>query len=144
MKKRKSGFGYLADNILGTTDSVIFRNSFCRICCTSIGREWSIYFWNKHNLKKICNGLVIEMNQIMIGAEMYESVCEDRYVISRFYMHFALVACKGTDEKRKQIQQRKIVKMNRIILLKKRKSLMKNQIMKDQQYQSQIQVRKIQ
>ncbi len=43
---------------------------------------------------------------------------------------FALVACKGTDEKRKQIQQRKIVKMNRIILLKKRKSLMKNQIMK--------------
>ena len=49
--------------------------------------------------EKICNGLVIEMNQIMIGAEMYESVCEDRYVISRFYMHFALVACKGTDEK---------------------------------------------
>lgn len=31
---------------------------------------------------------------------MYESVCEDRYVISRFYMHFALVACKGTDEKK--------------------------------------------
>ena len=83
------------------------------------------------------------MNQIMIGAEMYESVCKDRYVISRFYMHFALVACKGTDEKRKQIQQRKIVKMNRIILLK-RKSLMKNQIMKDQQNQSQIQARKIQ
>ena len=60
--------------------------------------------------EKRCNGLVIEMNQIMIGAEMYESVCKDRYVISRFYMHFTLVACKGTDEKRKQIQQRKIVK----------------------------------
>ena len=58
--------------------------------------------------EKRCNGLVIEMNQIMIGAEMYESVCKDRYVISRFYMHFALVACKGTDEKTDQ--QRKIVK----------------------------------
>ena len=46
-----------------------------------------------------CNGLVIEMNKIMMGAEMYESVCKDRYVISCFYMHFALVACKGTDEK---------------------------------------------
>ena len=60
--------------------------------------------------EKRCNGLVIEMNKIMMGAEMYESVCKDRYVISCFYMHFALVACKGTDEKRKQTQQRKIVK----------------------------------
>ncbi len=37
---------------------------------------------------------------------MCESVCEDRYVISPF-THFALVACKGTDEKRKQINNGK-------------------------------------
>lgn len=57
---------------------------------------------------------------------------------------FALVACKGTDEKRKQTQPLKIVKTNKIILLKKRKSLKQNQIMKDQQNQRQIQARKIQ
>lgn len=49
---------------------------------------------------------------------------------------FALAACKGTDEKRKQTQLRKIVKTNRIILLNKRKSLRLNQIP--------IQIRKIQ
>ena len=56
---------------------------------------------------------------------------------------FALVACKGTDEKKETDPTTENSKMNRIILLK-RKSLMKNQIMKDQQNQSQIQARKIQ
>ena len=65
-EKRKSGFGYLADNILDTTDSVIFRNSFCRICCTSIGRVKYLLL-EQTQFEKRCNGLVIEMNQIMIG-----------------------------------------------------------------------------
>ena len=49
--------------------------------------------------EKRCNGLVIEMNQIMIGAEMYESVCKIGMLFLAFTCIFALVACKGTDEK---------------------------------------------
>lgn len=56
---------------------------------------------------------------------------------------FALTACKGTDEKRKQIQPRKIIKMNKAILQKNRKILKQNQVMKKQQNHHLSQIRKI-
>ena len=88
-EKRKSGFGYLADNILDTTDSVIFRTAFVEYVAQALARVKYLLL-EQTQFEKRCNGLVIEMNQIMIGAEMYESVCKDRYVISRFYMYFCI------------------------------------------------------
>lgn len=41
---------------------------------------------------------------------------------------FALAACKGTDEKKETNPTSEIVKTNRILLLKERKSLRLNQI----------------
>lgn len=60
-----------------------------------------------------------------------------------FTCMFALAACKETDEKRKQIQPRKIIKMNRVIFQKNRKILKQNQAMKKQQNHRLTQIRKI-
>lgn len=60
-----------------------------------------------------------------------------------FTCTFTLAACKGTDEKRKQIQPRKIIKMNKVILQKKRKILKQNQVMKKQQNHQLSKIRKI-
>ena len=38
-EKRKSGFGYLADNILDTTDSVIFRTAFVEYVAQALGES---------------------------------------------------------------------------------------------------------
>ena len=48
-----------------------------------------------------------------------------------FTCMFALAACKETDEKTKQIQPWKIIKINKVILQKNRKILKQNQVMKN-------------
>lgn len=57
---------------------------------------------------------------------------------------FTLVACKGTDEKKDTDPTTENSKNEQNNSAEKRKNMMQNQIMKDQQNQRQIQARKIQ